>query len=727
MALTASGALSKTLTFSPLDQNASGYDAALPAITLTITGTVVSMIGGTLANQAITDQASLSPFSGVVIADAHSGQTETVTVTVTMSAPANGTLSNLAGGAYNAATGVYTVSGSTAAVTSALGGLVFTPTDHQVAGGQTLTTGFTIAVSDSAGDSATDSTTSVTTTAAVPYGAGNSLAYTPLSAPVAIDGALGINVAAATPPTGAQVAITGNFVAGDLLNFTAQNGIVGSYNAATGVLTLSGAASAAAYQAALESITYSSSATNPSNSGAETSRTVSWSISYGGLVSPAVTSTIAIGKTFTLGLAIDHVTPTTGNNLILAAAKALSKGDVISPGGAGNVLKLTGGGASSLALPTTLANIGMVAATEGAGAALPTITLRNGLNVTLNLTSGTGAGSGAKVIGAKDASIINLGNGADTVTLGAAAETVTGGSGKDTFNVNSSTIGATINGGGGASTLAVLTGGTLPTAVMGANITNIKAVTVAAGLTFVANGLNLTITPAAATDNLTGGGGADIFDVNATTIGATINGGTGHSTLAVLGGGSATMGANITNIAAVTLAAGTHFTANNLNLTMTGSKSVDTIIAGSGADVITGGGGADLLVGGSGADTFKDTAADLALSTIQNFTAADTIDISNSKPTSTTTATWASGVLTVAEGTRKTLIKLPGSFTGAFTVSSDGASGMDIRYTPAPAAPQTTLLTQAMAALGGAEGNILEAWMSAHTPSAGWGQLIGAR
>ena len=63
----------------------------------------------------------------------------------------------------------------------------------------------------------------------------------------------------------------------DTLNFTAQNGITGSY--ASGVLTLSGTASIANYQTALESVTYSFSPTNgdPTGGGAaDTARTISW-------------------------------------------------------------------------------------------------------------------------------------------------------------------------------------------------------------------------------------------------------------------------------------------------------------------------------------------------------------------------------------------------------------------------------------------------------------------
>ena len=50
----------------------------------------------------------------------------------------------------------------------------------------------------------------------------------------------------------------------DVLGFANQNGISGSYNAGTGVLTLSGMASVANYQAALRSVTYFNSSDNPS-------------------------------------------------------------------------------------------------------------------------------------------------------------------------------------------------------------------------------------------------------------------------------------------------------------------------------------------------------------------------------------------------------------------------------------------------------------------------------
>jgi autotransporter-associated beta strand protein len=98
---------------------------------------------GTVAGD---DHTPLNPLAGVTVSDLDAGQTETATLT--LSSTLNGTLSNLGAGVYDAATGVYTVSGSAAALTAALDGLLFTPTIHQVAPGQVVTTKFSLSVSD---------------------------------------------------------------------------------------------------------------------------------------------------------------------------------------------------------------------------------------------------------------------------------------------------------------------------------------------------------------------------------------------------------------------------------------------------------------------------------------------------------------------------------------------------------------------------------------------------
>src|SRR5262249_26326421 len=70
---------------------------------------------------------------------------------------------NLGGGSYVAATGVYTFTGSAAAATTALQGLVFTPTNNQVAPGGTVITSFTVKADDGL-QNVSDPTTKVTVT-----------------------------------------------------------------------------------------------------------------------------------------------------------------------------------------------------------------------------------------------------------------------------------------------------------------------------------------------------------------------------------------------------------------------------------------------------------------------------------------------------------------------------------------------------------------------------------
>ena len=100
----------------------------------------------------------------------------------------------------------------------------------------------------------------------------------------------------------------------DVLGFTPQSGITGSYNATTGVLTLSGTASVAAYQAALRSVTYFNSSNFP-NGGLLTpvSRTVQFTVNDGAAINGigsafrSITITpINHVPTFTLNAAGDH-------------------------------------------------------------------------------------------------------------------------------------------------------------------------------------------------------------------------------------------------------------------------------------------------------------------------------------------------------------------------------------------------------------------------------------
>jgi len=91
------------------------------------------------------------------------------------------------------------------------------------------------------------------------------LAYTENGPATAIDAVISITDADSVNLTGATVQITGDYVQGqDLLALPAQPIITASFDASTGRLTLSGTATVAAYEAALEAVTYRNTSDNPS-------------------------------------------------------------------------------------------------------------------------------------------------------------------------------------------------------------------------------------------------------------------------------------------------------------------------------------------------------------------------------------------------------------------------------------------------------------------------------
>jgi hypothetical protein len=228
----------------------------------TATGSVITIgapigpsIGGTAARQAITDQQTIAPFTQVVIADRNFLAQETVTVT--LSATANGTLANLGGGVYNAATGVYTNSGAAAAVSAALDGLVFVPTLRQVAPGGSVTTGFTISDVDTFSQTASDSTTAVITTASATAPAiGGALGGQVITGPGTIAPFTHVVISDVNFGQTETVTVTpSSATAGTLTSLPG----VGTYSAGTGVYTVTG--SAAFVTAALNGLVFTPAVT----------------------------------------------------------------------------------------------------------------------------------------------------------------------------------------------------------------------------------------------------------------------------------------------------------------------------------------------------------------------------------------------------------------------------------------------------------------------------------
>lgn len=93
---------------------------------------------------------------------------------------------------------------------------------------------------------------------------------------------------------GASVSIA-DFRTGDMLSMVASNGFTGSYNAGTGVLTITGSGSVAGLQAVLRSITYSSSSDDPTFGGTDATRQITLTVTDSSSgTSSAATSQVAI-------------------------------------------------------------------------------------------------------------------------------------------------------------------------------------------------------------------------------------------------------------------------------------------------------------------------------------------------------------------------------------------------------------------------------------------------
>ncbi len=108
---------------------------------------------------------------------------------------------------------------------------------------------------------------------------------------VPIDEALIVSDLDNTTLNGATISIIGSFTSSeDLLEFTDQNNITGSYDAATGVLTLTGVDDIANYQTALRSITYRNTSNNPNT----TNRTIEFIVNDGEIDSAPGTRIVEI-------------------------------------------------------------------------------------------------------------------------------------------------------------------------------------------------------------------------------------------------------------------------------------------------------------------------------------------------------------------------------------------------------------------------------------------------
>ncbi|UPJ94240.1 VCBS domain-containing protein [Bradyrhizobium sp. 172] len=282
-------------------------------------------------------------------------------------------------GSFNAATGTLTLTGSSSVANyqTALDSVTYFNTSDNPSG---LARTVTIITNDGAANSvAVTDTINVTPVNDAPVVvAGHTLNYTENQAATAIDGAITVSDVDSANLASATVQITGNYVNGqDVLGFTNQNGIAGSFNAATGMLTLTGSSSVANYQTALDSVTYFNSSDNPSGA----IRTISYQVDDGQAANHAsnvVTSTVSVtavndGPTNTMpasytsnedtsvklsGLSVTDI-DSGANNITVTLAVASG---TITAATAGSVT-VTGSGTGSIVLTGTVANINTYLAT----------------------------------------------------------------------------------------------------------------------------------------------------------------------------------------------------------------------------------------------------------------------------------------------------------------------------------------------------------------------------
>jgi hypothetical protein len=253
---------------------------------------------------------------------------------------------------------------------------------------------------------------------------------------VVIDNDLTVTDADA-PGSGAQIhgataqITTGGF-AGDVLAAGAlAAGITASYDSGTFTLTLSGDGSLADYQAALQAVTFASTSDNPTNFGADTSRTVTWTVTDNfNVASSPATSFISVTAvndapvaTITpasysateqtalnlksTGLAVSDIDGgTTGQNE--TATLSVTEGTLtVTAGGSGAIV--TNSGTSSVTITGTLAQINALLSTDGTS----TVSYTDGsdnpaASATLTLAIDDGGATGGGPLSGSDTATINI-------------------------------------------------------------------------------------------------------------------------------------------------------------------------------------------------------------------------------------------------------------------------------------------------------------------------------
>ncbi|MBL1199005.1 MAG: hypothetical protein FWK04_07950 [Nostoc sp. GBBB01] len=562
-------------------------------------------------------------------------------------------------GSYNSSTGVLTLTGSSTVANyqAALRSITYNnSSDNPTTTPRTIS----FLVNDGSSNS-TAVTRNINITAVndapVAVTTNSALSYTE-NATTAIDLAITLSDLDSTNLVNATVSISSGFVSGeDVLAFTNQNGISGSYNSSTGVLTLTGSSTVANYQTALRSITYTNTSDNPTT----TPRTISFLVNDGSSNSTAVTRNInitavndapvvanpitdqatTIDTTFNFALPANTFTDVDTENLTYTAI--LEDGNSL-PGW------LTFNGTTFSGTPTTN-NVGTlsikVIASDGTTSVddVFVLTITDPNNPAFNTINGTSSGdkiSGTQIkdfisgllgndslIGLGDNDTLDGGDGNDTLDGGTGNDSLIGGKGNDTYivdslsdviieglNAGTDVVKSSVNWVLGANIEKLILIGTDAINGTGNNLKNVLTGNSAANILNGADG-NDSLIGGAGNDSLIGGAGNDTLDGGVGND--TLNGGAGDDTYIVdstndviiegLNAGKDLVKSSVTfvladNVENLTLTGSSAIngTGNNLGNILTGNTAANYLNGADGNDSLVGGKGNDTLVGGAGND-----------------------------------------------------------------------------------------------------------------------------
>jgi VCBS repeat-containing protein/autotransporter passenger strand-loop-strand repeat protein len=323
---------------------------------------------------------------------------------------------------------------------------------------------FTLTIADPAGAATTEILAVTIDRPTTLSGAGAAATYAAGAQAVTIDPVISLYDPDDAMISGANVEISNGFLAGDILTFATQNGITGAYDQADGVLTLTGDASAADYQSALASVGFLFTGADPTDGGADTSRTITFTetdqsatgASVGSNVLSQVIDTEAPPVTvISAGLSLSDFTVPAGQTLVVfgtVAGVTVANGgtEIIADGGvddggtimAGGAETVTSGGTVAITAPDTPGLAVLTGATELVATGVTVKHAEIGGGVTLDVegkVGGTVLNGGTEIIGAG-----GVGSGTRIETGG--TETVLAGG--LVYLTRSGTIGVTVDSGG---------------------------------------------------------------------------------------------------------------------------------------------------------------------------------------------------------------------------------------------------------------------------------------